>query len=157
MQVELILPGKPQLPFAIEGISMYKERLGPLLGFKEHAFGFPKSLANLALNDRKEKEGEIFSKQLKPGWWPVRLDETGRSYSSPMFCKQLEQWHLRGGKGVQFFLGGPDGFSSTFRSEVPEAMALSAMTFPHDLAHLVFMEQLYRAATLWRGHPYHRS
>lgn len=157
MQVELILAGKPQLPFAVKGISMYRERLSPLLGFKEHFLSFPKSFGKLELNHRKEKEAEAFAKQLKAGWWPVRLDETGSSYSSEQFAKQLEQWHLRGGKGVQFFLGGPDGFAHGFKNQVPEALSLSTMTFPHDLAHLVFMEQLYRAATLWRGHPYHRS
>lgn len=157
MQVELILPGKPHLAFAIEGIALYKTRLNPLLGFKEHALGFPKSFGKLAAEERKEKEGDAFSKQLKSGWCPIRLDETGKSYCSQDFAKQLEHWHLKGGKGVQFFLGGPDGFSSKFKREVPEAVALSSMTFPHDLAHLVFMEQLYRAATLWRGHPYHRN
>jgi 23S rRNA (pseudouridine1915-N3)-methyltransferase len=80
----------------------------------------------------------------------VALDERGRDYTTRQFAELL-------GTETAFVIGGPDGLDDSIRSEAAVLLRLSAMTLPHALAQLVLLEQLYRAASLLTGHPYHRE
>ena len=86
----------------------------------------------------------------------VALDERGRSLSTAQFAKQLELWR-RDGDPVAFVIGGPDGLDAGFKREAELLLQLSALTLPHALAQVLLCEQLYRAASLLAGHPYHRE
>jgi 23S rRNA (pseudouridine1915-N3)-methyltransferase len=80
----------------------------------------------------------------------VALDERGRDYSTAQFSRLL-------GTETAFVIGGPDGLEPSIRQEAEVLLRLSSMTLPHALAQVVLLEQLYRAATLLTGHPYHRE
>jgi 23S rRNA (pseudouridine1915-N3)-methyltransferase len=80
----------------------------------------------------------------------IALDERGREFTTAQFAKLL-------GEPSAFVIGGADGLSAATKSEAALVMRLSAMTLPHALAQLVLLEQLYRAASLRVGHPYHRG
>jgi 23S rRNA (pseudouridine1915-N3)-methyltransferase len=80
----------------------------------------------------------------------VALDERGKDYTTVQFSKLL-------GEETAFVIGGPDGLDDATRKEARVLLRLSSLTLPHALAQLVLIEQLYRAATLLTGHPYHRS
>jgi 23S rRNA (pseudouridine1915-N3)-methyltransferase len=80
----------------------------------------------------------------------VALDERGREFTTAQFAKLL-------GAPSAFVLGGADGLTEATKRDAEITMRLSAMTLPHALAQLVLLEQLYRAAMLLTGHPYHRA
>lgn len=86
----------------------------------------------------------------------IALDERGREFSTAQFARQLEAWR-RDGDPLAFLVGGPDGLDAEFRREARLLLRLSALTLPHALAQVLLCEQLYRAAALLAGHPYHRA
>ncbi len=86
----------------------------------------------------------------------VALDERGRDLTTAQFAAKLQAWRADGDP-VAFVLGGPDGLDAEFRDGASLVLKLSSFTLPHALAQLLFCEQLYRAATLLTGHPYHRD
>ena len=85
----------------------------------------------------------------------IVLDERGREYTTAEFARWLEE---RRGEGddLAFLIGGPDGLAAEIKSGAA-SMRLSSLTLPHGLARVVLAEQLYRAASLLAGHPYHRE
>ena len=80
----------------------------------------------------------------------IALDERGREMTTRQFAQLLQH-------PSAFVIGGPDGLSPELRNAADEVIRLSAMTLPHALAQVVLLEQLYRAASLLTGHPYHRE
>jgi 23S rRNA (pseudouridine1915-N3)-methyltransferase len=80
----------------------------------------------------------------------VALDERGRDYTTEQFAALL------GGPSA-FVIGGADGLSASLKSRADLLLRLSSLTLPHALAQVILLEQLYRAATLRTGHPYHRG
>jgi 23S rRNA (pseudouridine1915-N3)-methyltransferase len=85
----------------------------------------------------------------------VALDERGREYTTAEFARWLDE---RRGEGddIAFMIGGADGLDPALKTEAA-LLRLSAFTLPHGLARVVLAEQLYRAASLLAGHPYHRE
>ena len=86
----------------------------------------------------------------------VILDSRGRQYSSEKLAKLLEMHALRGTKELLFILGGPDGMPGTFREKADLSLSLSQMTFTHEWARALLLEQLYRGFTILKGYPYPR-
>ena len=87
--------------------------------------------------------------------WIVALDERGAAWTTAAFAGQLARWQQQG-RDVAFVAGGADGLDPALRDGAAERLALSALTLPHGLVRVVLVEQLYRAATLLQGHPYHK-
>ncbi|HKI64448.1 MAG TPA: 23S rRNA (pseudouridine(1915)-N(3))-methyltransferase RlmH [Burkholderiales bacterium] len=86
----------------------------------------------------------------------VALDERGRELNTAQFAAQLRRW-VDAGTPTAFAIGGPDGLDPALRRDAALQLRLSALTLPHALAQVVLCEQLYRAASLLGGHPYHRA
>ena len=87
----------------------------------------------------------------------VALDERGAALSSLKFAERLTGWRDDGVASAAFLIGGADGHDPAVRAEADLVLSLGAMTWPHALARLMLVEQLYRAATIAAGHPYHRE
>ena len=86
----------------------------------------------------------------------IALDEHGESWTTPEFAAKLRAWS-RDGRPLSFVLGSADGLATAVKRDADVIMALSALTLPHGLARVVLAEQIYRAASLLQGHPYHRE
>jgi len=86
----------------------------------------------------------------------VALDERGRELNTAQFAAELRRW-IDSGTPTAFAIGGPDGLDPALRRDAALQLRLSALTLPHALAQVVLCEQLYRAASLLGGHPYHRA
>jgi 23S rRNA (pseudouridine1915-N3)-methyltransferase len=86
----------------------------------------------------------------------IALDERGRELTTAEFAALLGRW-MREASPIAFVIGGPEGLDAQTRREAALLLRLSALTLPHALAQVVLAEQLYRAATLLTGHPYHRG
>ncbi len=87
----------------------------------------------------------------------VLLDERGKAMSSEDFAALLGEWRDTGTREARFILGAADGHSDAERREADLLFAFGPATWPHLLARAMLMEQLYRAASILAGHPYHRS
>ena len=86
----------------------------------------------------------------------VALDERGKDLTTAQFAERLRGW-LDSGAPTAFLIGGPDGLDGGLKRECETSLRLSAFTLPHALARVLLAEQLYRAASLLGGHPYHRE
>lgn len=94
--------------------------------------------------------------RLKQNDFLVLLDERGRSYSTLELADQITQWELSG-RSLVFAIGGADGWCEEARALADSQWSLSKLIFPHPLARVIVVEQLYRADSVRQGHPYHRS
>jgi 23S rRNA (pseudouridine1915-N3)-methyltransferase len=87
----------------------------------------------------------------------VALDERGRAVTSEGFAQLLRKARDDGTGAMAIVIGGPDGLAPIVREAAAATLSLGAITLPHGLARIVLAEQLYRAATILAGHPYHRA
>ena len=86
----------------------------------------------------------------------VALDQRGRSWTTADLAGQLADWQMQG-RDVALLVGGPDGLDPACLARADASWSLSPLTFPHGLVRVMVAEQLYRAHSLLRGHPYHRA
>lgn len=87
----------------------------------------------------------------------VILDERGKLVSSPDFAQQIGRWRDDGIADLAFVIGGADGLDPGLRSKADFALSFGKMVWPHMLARVMLSEQLYRAASILAGSPYHRT
>lgn len=87
----------------------------------------------------------------------VALDERGELLTSAALADRLQRLQIETGKTLVFAIGGADGLDPCVRARARLVLALGRLTFPHELARLLLVEQLYRVHTILAGHPYHRG
>ena len=87
----------------------------------------------------------------------VALDERGATPTSPDFARWLARWRDEGARDVAFLIGGADGLPRDTRADCDKALSFGPMVWPHVLARAMLAEQLYRAASILAGGPYHRA
>ena len=87
----------------------------------------------------------------------VALDARGQSLTSEAFAARLAKWRDGSAGDLAFVIGGADGLEPALVKRADLVLSLGAMTWPHMLARAMLAEQLYRAATILQGHPYHRA
>ena len=106
--------------------------------------------------DRKRLEALALTAELPAGGRVAVLDERGQSLSSEGFAQDLGRARDAGAAAYAVVIGGPDGFADEFRARADLCLAYGKATFPHQLVRVLAAEQIYRAATILAGHPYHR-
>ncbi len=128
------------------------ERTGRALGFTD--------VSIVEVEDKKgggqKAEAELLLKSIPKGAVIVTLDERGKLLSSPDFATQLAGWRDNGAPCVCFVIGGADGLIKELRSQAHASISFGKMVWPHMLARVMLCEQLYRAASILAGSPYHR-
>ncbi len=102
-----------------------------------------------------EKEGELLLQAAKGSHRLIALTENGRQLTSPRLAKYLQRQVELYGR-VTFLIAGPLGFSDDVLAQCHEQLSLSPMTFPHELARVILLEQLYRVCTILNGEKYHK-
>ena len=107
--------------------------------------------------ERRAREAALLLTGLPKGAVIVALDEKGKSLTSRQFADTLAGWRDGGEQEIAFLIGGADGLDKVVLSKARLTLSLSAMTWPHLLARVMLLEQLYRAWSLQTGHPYHRD
>jgi 23S rRNA (pseudouridine1915-N3)-methyltransferase len=101
-------------------------------------------------------EAALLRKALPKGAVICTLDERGRVMSSPDFAKKLGGWRDAGRQDLALIIGGADGIDPDLRSQADFSISFGSMVWPHMLVRVMLAEQLYRAATILSGGPYHR-
>ncbi|MCC5986114.1 MAG: 23S rRNA (pseudouridine(1915)-N(3))-methyltransferase RlmH [Pararhodobacter sp.] len=103
-----------------------------------------------------EAEAALLRRACPAGALSVALDERGEVLSSPEFADRLARWRDGGANDLAFFIGGADGLAPALRDQAAMALSFGAMVWPHMLVRVMLTEQLYRAASILAGGPYHR-
>jgi len=113
------------------------------------------SASSLSIEKRCEEEGERILQAINPQDTVIVLDERGKDYTSPQLASFLQEIDLRMHGPATFIIGGPFGLTDKVRAKTRFLLRLSAMTFPHELARVLLLEQLYRAECIRNKVPYH--
>ncbi len=137
----IIAIGKVRKSWVQDGIELYRKRLP--------------GLTIVELRDSNpEKEAESIRQTLRSNEWPVMLMEQGETLTSINFSERLRSL---GSQRLAFVIGGADGLTAELKALAHWKLSLSPMTFPHELARLLLIEQLFRAQAILQGSPYHRA
>lgn len=102
-------------------------------------------------------EAALLSRQIPDNAAIISLDERGRIMSSPEFAGHLARLRDDGRGDLAFLIGGADGLDPSLRARADMSLSFGAMVWPHMLARVMLAEQIYRAATILAGSPYHRD
>ena len=102
-------------------------------------------------------EAALLEKAIPNGALICIMDERGKLMTSPDFADQLGGWRDQGRQDVAFVIGGADGLDRAFRAKADAALSFGKMVWPHMLVRVMLSEQLYRAASILSGSPYHRA
>ena len=113
-------------------------------------------LKDTAVGESVETEGNRIISSLNPSTFVCLMDVKGRSVTSKELAAQVENWQNGSIKEVTFVIGGASGVSSEVAAKADYRLSLSFLTFTHEMARVVLLEQLYRAHTIIRGFAYQR-
>jgi len=140
-RIRILAVGKVRKGWLSEGVGLYLKRLPGLEVVELRDAGMA-------------REAAAIRAALRPEEGLVALSEEGQSFSSAALARRLEG---SGSQRLAFVIGGADGLDPALRREASWRLSLSALTFPHELARLLLLEQLYRALSIQQGGPYHRA
>ncbi|MGI9406199.1 MAG: 23S rRNA (pseudouridine(1915)-N(3))-methyltransferase RlmH [Hyphomicrobiaceae bacterium] len=107
-------------------------------------------------NERKASEAAELLQRIPSDAHRVALDERGKTLTSVDFANVIKQIRDDGARELAFAVGGPDGHGDALKAAAHRTLSLGPMTFPHGLARVLLLEQIYRAITILTNHPYHR-
>ena len=158
-EITLITIGKLKEKFYISAAQEYAKRLSgyckfTLLELPECRLPEGPSLAEIAAGLEKEAE-EIFSKMPKGAWFCVFTPE-GKELSSEAFAQKLAQVKLSGKSSLCFLIGSSFGLAPRVKERADFRLSMGPITFPHHLARIMVLEQLYRAEAIQAGSRYHK-
>ena len=102
-------------------------------------------------------EGALLAKSVPKSAKIVAMDERGKVMTSPNFASKLADWRDTGTQDVAFLIGGADGLDPSLRAAADLTLSFGAMVWPHMLVRVMLSEQIYRAASILAGTPYHRN
>jgi len=155
IQIQVIAVGKLRQAFWQTAAQEYLERLRHYAAVEirevRDVIGRGKSEKEATENEARE-----ISNLLQPQAWKVVLDKNGKQFSSEEVAAILKKEIENGRRQCQFVIGGPAGLASSLIKESNLRLSFSEMTFPHEMARVVLLEQLYRAFTILRGEKYHK-
>jgi 23S rRNA (pseudouridine1915-N3)-methyltransferase len=141
MKWKIISVGKPSFPWAREGVDTYLKRLQPFAPVdmvqirKNEAGGFIKASGDALV---------------------LALDERGSGFTTSEMAARIQSWEMDRVKEIAVWIGGAEGLPPGLRQRADHSFCLGPQTLMHELALLVWMEQLYRMYTLIQDHPYHK-
>lgn len=155
MKVWLLTVSHKQPGWVLDGTADYERRLPREWSFRIVVVK-PEARAGTTPTARVQSaEAQRLRAALPKGAIVVALDERGESWSSTDLAQRLARWQQQG-RDLAFVAGGADGLLPELTAAADVRLSLSAMTLPHGLVRVVLVEQLWRAASLLRGHPYHK-
>lgn len=156
MRILLLAVGQKMPAWIEQGYQEYAQRMPAeaRLELKEIAPG--KRGKNADIKRIVEDEGQRLIAAIPRSAHVVVLDVEGRSQSTEQLAQRMDDW-MHSGQDICLLVGGPEGLSAECRALANEKWSLSALTFPHPLVRVILAEQLYRAWSVLRNHPYHRA
>jgi 23S rRNA (pseudouridine1915-N3)-methyltransferase len=155
MKLAVLAVGHRQPAWVNEGCAEYLKRMprelpASVTEIKPEARGSKTREQLLAAEKTRIREA------LQAGSRIVVLDEKGDDLTTLKLAKRLEVW-MQDGRDVALLIGGADGLDEEFKQLADDKLRLSSLTLPHGMARLLLCEQLYRAVSVLKNHPYHRE
>tara|TARA_B110001469_G_scaffold127614_1_gene149281 strand:+ start:6397 stop:6870 length:474 start_codon:yes stop_codon:yes gene_type:complete len=157
MKIKLLAIGKTDNKNLIALIDEYQNRLKHYIKFEMEIIPDIKNVKNLSEIQQKEKEGALILSKLQNTDQLVLLDDKGSDFTSIQFSQYLQKKMNSGIKQLVLIIGGPYGFSEAVYKKSTGKIALSKMTFSHQMIRLFIVEQLYRGFTILKNEPYHHE
>lgn len=157
MNIRLITIGKTNSDWLIKGITEYKNRLSHYTNFEIIEIPDIKNKATLSIEKLKEAEQTEIEKYISKDACIIALDEHGKEHTSEEFSVFLQKKMIAGTRQLIFIIGGAFGISSKILDTCNDKIALSLMTFSHQMVRLIFVEQLYRGFTIMKNEKYHHK
>jgi 23S rRNA (pseudouridine1915-N3)-methyltransferase len=154
MRITILSVGKlksgPELDLCEDYLDRFR-KAGRALGYRSA------DIIEIESGGGLDAEAERLLSRLPAGAHAIRLDEYGKSWRSTDFSAYLAQLRDRGQPDLCFLIGGAEGYGDAVRSAVTQKMAFGVQTWPHRLVRAMLAEQLYRAASIEAGLPYHKD
>ncbi|MDR2771591.1 MAG: 23S rRNA (pseudouridine(1915)-N(3))-methyltransferase RlmH [Clostridiales Family XIII bacterium] len=159
MTIHLICVGTLKEAYWREAAAEYGKRLGKYCALTTDEIGeakVPENPSSAEENAAKDTEGKALLRRVKQGSYVIALDPRGAAPNSEAFAERLAALPHAGHSRVTFLIGGPLGLSESVFARADLRLSLSPMTFPHRMARVVLLEQLYRAFKILRNEAYHK-
>ncbi|OLS01476.1 23S rRNA (pseudouridine(1915)-N(3))-methyltransferase RlmH [Tissierella creatinophila] len=159
MNINIITVGKIKEKYIKEGINEFSKRLSRYGKLKIIEIDDEKAPENLSQKDMEkvmEKEGEKIISKIPQNSFIISLEIEGKSISSEMLSKKIEDIMISGNNDITFIIGGSLGLSNEVKMMSNFKLSFSKMTFPHQLMRLILLEQIYRAFRIMKNEPYHK-
>ena len=157
--ITVLAMGKLKEKFYLAAAQEYAKRLSgygkfQLIELPEHRL--PDNPSPGEIDAGLAREAELIRQKLPRGAWLCVLTPEGRELSSPEFARQLARVKLSGRSGACFLIGSSYGLHPSVKAQADFCLSMGKMTFPHHLARIMVLEQLYRAEAIQAGSKYHK-
>jgi 23S rRNA (pseudouridine1915-N3)-methyltransferase len=152
VKIRLLWVGKTQEEWVRRGIDEYA---GRIRRYSPLEMAEAKEEKGAAATAMREKEGERLARLLPRNPRLILLDQRGEEMTSPAFAELLARYRDDGVTDLVFAIGGAYGFSESFLARADRTLALSRMTFTHQMVRVFLLEQIYRGFTIINNEPYH--
>ena len=156
MQIHLLAIGTKMPQWVEQGYLEYSRRLGRDCQLTLREIASPRRSKTEDSEVVCKREGELLLASVPNGAHVIALDEQGKQHSTKSLAARLE-FFKESSRTVALLIGGADGLSEQVLTDCNERWSLSALTFPHALVRVIVAEQIYRADSLLKKHPYHRA
>ncbi len=157
MVIELWHLGKENTKLVDAALDEYSKRINRYISFKIFCIDNSKIPKQLPKSQLLNKEAELVMQKLQERDCLFLLDENGQQYTSVAFAEKINTTLNLSHQRIIFLIGGSYGIAPILKAKAYQLMALSALTFPHQLVRLIFTEQLYRAFSILKNEKYHHE
>lgn len=156
MKIRLLAVGQKMPAWVEAGFREYAERMPPECRLDLLELPLAQRSKSQPVERAIKKEGERILEAIAANDRMIALDVRGKAWNTEQLAGTLSEW-LQDGRDVSLVIGGPDGLSDAVLERAERRWSLSPLTLPHPLVRVVVAEQLYRANSILRNHPYHRA
>ncbi len=159
MQIQIIAVGRIKEKYLKDAIAEYEKRLRPygklqIIELAEERRSCPASRSQETFS--KEQEGVRILESIPLDAFAIALDVMGSRWSSIEFAQNIREWSIAGKSSIAFIIGGDLGLGANVLSRSNLRLSLSPMTFTHQMARVILLEQIYRSMRINSGEPYHK-
>jgi 23S rRNA (pseudouridine1915-N3)-methyltransferase len=155
MKIIVLSIGKTKEPFLKEGLNIYLDKIKRYTTLEWQELDEVKNAASLPKEELKRREAKLFLEKIKPMDYVILLDERGKEFSSVQLSNEFQGFMNRGTSKVVFLIGGAFGFDDSIEKITQQKIALSQLTFTHQMIRLLLAEQIYRVFTILNNEKYH--
>ena len=155
MQIHLIAVGNRMPGWVSQGYEEFARRMPPECRLNLIEIPAAKRTKAADIKRLLVQDGERMLEALPKNVLVVALDVNGHRWDTEQLAQQLEAW-MHEGRDVALLVGGPEGLAPACRQQAERSWSLSPLTFPHPLVRIIVAEQLYRATTILKHHPYQK-
>ncbi len=156
MQIQIIALGQKMPAWVEIACGDYLKRMPREIDIQITTIALAQRKAKDSVDSRRRQQATQIIKKINPGSFSIALDEQAKQWGSSAWARNLEYW-MQHYPRVNLIIGGPDGLDNECRDKCQQTISLGQMTMPHALVRVVLVEQLYRAWSILKGHPYHRE